>query len=385
VAVIFDPDVDVTLEAAFGANPLTASPTWTDISNKLRSFTTSRGRDHLSGDTQTGRASFLLDNNTGNFTPGNTAGAYTPNIRPMTPIRLSATYNLPGGLAVGGTVGGTLDVGVVQLFTGFAEAWTPQWRDAADMTCVLTVSDALKLWNQFDLSGSYGGSCSIAVDGILTSIGWPAAWLDGYQSRVAAAGFSPSGSALAAIRRCSDTDGGYVYTQADGQKMFHPDWYRAGTTVVDTFGDDGAELHYTLDPEWGFDDHQIWNKIRVSRVGVIDSQTASDATSISRYGTRTLTRFDTLHTTDAAAATLASTLLARYKEPHLRLHRISVTPRTDPDLWPAALVYDVGQKMTIKRRPAAGNIINLTCWLEGAAHTVTPKRWESTFTVSQYA
>ena len=263
-----DTDITLTVEAAFGVDPLTAVPSYTDITADVRSFTTTRGRDNISDRIRTGKATVILDNRAGDYTPFNTAGANTPDIIPMVPFRISAQYDVPGAMAVGDAIGGQLDIGNVPIFTGFVEGWEPVWTDGTDMTTKVTVSDGIKLWNQFTVSDGYGpGTIREAIAAMLEDLGWPAAWIDGYTGIVETQAHSPTGSALTALRVLEDTDGGELFIQADGHSMFHPTGYRDGLTVVDTFGDGGGEYRYEHDPEFGFDDHQIWNTVSVLRRG----------------------------------------------------------------------------------------------------------------------
>ena len=381
-----DTDVTLTIEAAFGVDSLTASPSYTDITADVRSFTTERGRDNISDRIRTGKATVILNNNAGDYTPFNTAGANTPDIIPMVPFRISAQYDVPGAMAVGDAIGGQLDIGDVPIFTGFVEGWGPVWTDGTDMTTKVTVADGIKLWNQFTVTGTYGpGGIRPALEAMLIDLGWPTAWIDGYTGLVDTQFHSPTGSALTALRRLENTDGGELFIQANGHSMFHPTAYRDGLTVVDTFGDDTNEYRYEHDPEFGFDDHQIWNSISVLRRGGA-TQTSSDATSISTYGERSLRLSDMLHTSNAAALTLADDLKARYKDPQLRVDSFTFIPATDPtNLWPVALGYDISQKLTVKRIPANGDTIDLDVFLEGISHTVGEMSWETEFTVSQYA
>ncbi len=381
-----DTDVTLTVEAAFGVDPLTASPSYTDLTADVRSFTTRRGRDNISDRIRTGKATVILDNRAGDYTPFNTAGANTPDVIPMVPFRISAQYDIPGAMSVGDAIGGQLDIGDVPIFTGFVEGWKPVWTDGTDMTTKVTVKDGIKLWNLFTVSGTYGpGGIRPALKEMLIDLEWPAAWIDGYTGTVDTQRHSPTGSALTALRRLEDTDGGELFIQADGHSMFHPAAYRDGLTVVDTFGDGGGEYRYEHDPEFGFDDHQIWNSVSVLRRGGT-TQTSTDATSISKYGERSLRLSDTLHTSNGAALGLAADLKARYKDPQLRVDSFTFVPATDPtNLWPVALGYDISQKLTVKRVPANGDTIDLDVFLEGITHTVGEMQWETEFTVSQYA
>ena len=93
-----------------------------------------------------------------------------------------------------------------------------------------------------------------------------------------------------------------------------------------------------------------------------------------------------LHTADSAALAVAENLKARYKDPTLRVDSFSFLPATDPtNLWPVALGYDISQKLTVKRIPAAGDTIDIDVFLEGISHNVGEMVWETEFTVSQYA
>ncbi len=383
-----DTDVTLKVQVAFSDDPLDASPTFNDITADVRSFTTTRGRDNISDRIRTGKATIILDNTAGDYTPFNTAGANSPHVIPMRQLRISAQYDISGAFALGDDVdsGGLVDIGEVPIFTGFVEGWEPRWTDGTDMTTRVTCADGIKLWNQFTISNGYGpSSIRPAMKAMLLDLGWPAAWVDGYTGVTDTQAHSPTGSALTALRLLEDTDGGELFIQADGHAMFHPTAYRDGLTVVDTFGDDTNEYRYEHDPEFGFDDHQIWNSVSVLRRGGT-TQTTSDATSIGKYGERNLRRSSLLHTSDTAALTLAQDLKARYMNPQLRVDSVSFVPATDPaNLWPVALGYDISQKLTVKRIPANGDTIDIDVFLEGISHTVGEMQWETEFTVSQYA
>ncbi|MFF3643373.1 carbohydrate binding domain-containing protein [Streptomyces sp. NPDC002564] len=91
----------VVVEAAFGSTMSTASPAWTDITERVdvagSGIVIDRGASDEQQDIQTGTCTMLLDNSDGRFTSGLSTGAYYPNIRKNTPIRvrtISADRNL---------------------------------------------------------------------------------------------------------------------------------------------------------------------------------------------------------------------------------------------------------------------------------------------------
>ena len=154
-----------------------------------------------------------------------------------------------------------------------------------------------------------------------------------------------------------------------------------------TFGDKSTEIPYTLDFRPVEDDHQIWNKVKVNPRGAETPATTSDTGSIDTYMERELVYNDSLHATTTGAAALATALVARYKDPHLRLERIGLAPRVDPTrLWPAVLSFDLSTKVTVKRRPEYGSTQTFDSYIEGIEHRVdVGKKWETRYRLSQYA
>lgn len=101
------------LEAAFGF-PSSTPPDqlqYVDISNRVLSVTTKRGRGYELGTLEAGEADFVLRNDDGFLTPNNTASPYT--IQAYTPIRLTAIWQGK----------------IYPIFTGFMERWPEVWTD----------------------------------------------------------------------------------------------------------------------------------------------------------------------------------------------------------------------------------------------------------------
>jgi hypothetical protein len=107
-------DYPVRFEVAFGADPTDPdSWTWTDLSADLidQTVVIKRGRADEAASPATTSAKFVLDNQTGDYTPTRRASIHWPNIRRGAPVRFSVWYD--GGWEV--------------RFVGFAESWTPTW------------------------------------------------------------------------------------------------------------------------------------------------------------------------------------------------------------------------------------------------------------------
>ncbi len=143
----------LVVEVAFGADPLdTGTLTWTDISAHVKRGTGldfSRGWDTESGEPLSGRLTFTLNNDGGDFTPGAT-GTYGL-VRNRLPVRVSAVVGTATGNpltyddAVGwydmdGATYDDAEIGTIVLWTGLVESWRITWengvRSQVAVTCV---------------------------------------------------------------------------------------------------------------------------------------------------------------------------------------------------------------------------------------------------------
>ncbi len=388
---VFSTDLSVTVEAAFGDDPFTTGRTWTDITTDVRRFGTNRGRSGFMDRIRTGKATVTLDNNAGNYDPSSTMGAFTPDVKPMVPFRISATYTATDGMKLDSTgrgLGSSLQTGTAPLFTGFIESLPQQWQDGSDAFAALGATDGIKMWNLLKGDGTPYGPTNIRamIKDILVDRSWPAVWFDGYTAEFDSQSFTPTGAILSSLHKLEDTEDGLLFIQANGEAMFQHRAYRSTLTPAVTFGDKSTEISYTLDMDMVEDDHQIWNKASVTRQGGT-VQTHTDTGSVDSFMERELSRRDTLHVADILALALSSALVTRYKDPHLRLEQLSFTPRVDPTrMWPVALSFDLSQKVTVKRRPPGGNTISLDSFVEGVEHSASVgKDWKTTYRLSQYA
>jgi hypothetical protein len=140
-------------------------------------------------------------------------------------------------------------------------------------------------------------------------------------------------------------DGTLIYLNA-GHRIVSP-----YDTVQMTFDDDGTDSPY-LDLLLDYSDSFLFNHVTVTREnGLV--QTAEDATSIAKYGKRSLSLTRTLNTDDGVALDLAEALLAKFKEPLTRI--TSITPdMSDTATAQAVLARELGDKIRVLRTPPGG-------------------------------
>jgi len=146
------------IQMAFGQSIFTESPDWTSVSDDALSLGIKRGRVHDLDRIEAGTATIVLKNLDGNYWRYNTDGDYTPNVKPLTLVRVSVVW-----------AGNSY-----RRFYGMVESFRHGWLDGGGGKLpIVTVScvDVFKGFSRFPLLaltgavGSYTGVAAITNDG----------------------------------------------------------------------------------------------------------------------------------------------------------------------------------------------------------------------------
>ena len=121
--------IRVGVQLGLGRNPFDATPSWTDITEDVRTLTFDRGRFYELDRIDTGTASLELENFDGKYNSNNTTSPYYPNIKPNTPVRITAIHN---------------EV-VYHLWQGFADRWPVTFPENTNSLVSVSCSDLFKL------------------------------------------------------------------------------------------------------------------------------------------------------------------------------------------------------------------------------------------------
>lgn len=131
-----------------------------------------------------------------------------------------------------------------------------------------------------------------------------------------------------------------------------------------------TELPYQ-DVTLSYDAQSIYNRISIARTGG-SAQVAENTASQTAYLTRTYTRTDLLHESDAESLDYAGYLLHQVGEPELRIAEMELRPGLHPEVWPEALGREIGDRLTVLRRPpGGGDPIERDVILRGIEHDRT--------------
>lgn len=159
---------------------------------------------------------------------------------------------------------------------------------------------------------------------------------------------------------------GTLFIGRDGNVVFQDRYQRLRPDVMSIMilGDGGGPEILYADAAFALDDTRIINDARVTRTdGTV--QAASDATSQTTYDPLAFTAGG-LQATDGYAMAVAGFMVERYKQPAVRGGAIIIDPELNPMLiWPLVLARDLGDRLTVKRRPPGGGTFDQLSSLEG--------------------
>ena len=308
-----------------------------DVTDRVRSWSSNRGKSRALDAFNAGNASIVLDNNTRDFDPTYAASPFYGQIIPKRQIRISSN-------------------GVVQFY-GLIDDWNLDYAPQGDSTAGVVCSDGFAQLANQTLTGATATSqlSGARVNAILDSadVNWPSdkRAVDSGEVLLGADVIPDNGNALTYLQLVEASEGGRLFISKAGNLVFkdqngvQPD----GSSIV-TFADDGSGVKYTgMQVVYGSE--LLYNQAVVSRVGG-STTTANDTDSQQAYGIYTITKTDLLMASDADVDALAVSLVKQYSEPEFRFEALTVDLNqiTGPQQT-AVLGLEIGDVALIKFTP----------------------------------
>lgn len=365
----------IIVEIAFASNTYATSPTWTDVSAYAMEVSTDRGRSTQLDQFNAGKASVKFKNLDGRFNPGNTAGAYYPNVLPNKQVRIRETAN-------------------GNLFYGFIEpqGWDLSWNGPRYGEATMRAEDGLARLARYQLTQVADGSYQHDGTGqrigrALDDAGWPAAWRDIDTGIATLQGTNfANEAALTHIQAVALTEGSNaVYVDTAGLLVFdsrHAVLSDSRMTASQcTFTDDGgATIPFLVDsvnPVYG---RQLYNTVRARKSDSDVIYESTDATSVTANGEMTLDRQGLLWDTEPQAESLPDWLLAQYKDPYQEIDSLDIKPMKSATTLTHAVTRKLRDRVIVEFRPpgeAAQRTFN--AFIERISHRITRADWTTTF------
>jgi hypothetical protein len=207
---------------------------------------------------------------------------------------------------------------------------------------------------------------------VLDIVGWPPAerYMPTGVSRIIAS--DPSGNALSWMLGVAETtEQGLLSVAENGYVNFIDRQTLLTATSAATFGDGGgAEIAYS-DIAIRYDDGDLWSTVSVSGA-TGEAHRVTDATAKTRYGPRTLELSGSMTANENELTDEATYLLGKYKTPTARVESLSFVAWSDDPTLVQLFTRDIGDRITVKRRPPGGGTITQDCIIEGVKHNYSP-------------
>ena len=373
----FDP-VSVTVEIGFNSEPLDEPQSFTDVSDYVRNFDISRGRQLELSSFNAAVATVVLDNSDDRFTPQNTSGPYYGKIKPSKRLRIGVSYS--------GTT--------YYIFEGFLENLPQVFGLSGSESLVeFTAIDFFSLMNKATLLSN---SWQIGVQGfsnagqttntafeqqqelshlrigrILDSMGFPSGKRNLQTGQFEVQTQATNSNVLSAIRAVEFAEQGEAFLGrgSDGfDFIFRNAAYRQTVSSQATFGNDTGQLPFN-DVSLTFDQARLVNQSSITRNGGSE-QTWADAGSKADFGSYTESHSGTLNITDTEALNIAKRRVASFSQSDVRVTSMICSPQADTNLWVQVLGRELGDEITINLPTPAGNSYSSDVNIEGIEHSV---------------
>ena len=350
------------------------TPNWVQVpSYDIRAISTRRGRSLENQANQPGTLTLIVDNHSGTYDPANTSSTWTWAGQTLLTrglgIRLSATWNS------------------VQYFIyrGYCEQVQP---DAGmDATVTFTFTDALAFLGQANLTtiaSSYSGdTTSVRLGRILDAIGWSASLRSLTGSRQMGA-TTYGNTALQLADQIENCEYGRLYADNLGNIKLLPFESLLSTTYRFSLSDSqvSGQVEYdTIVTNPGT--KYLVNSVTINQT-TSTSQTATNASSILRYGTFQLA-VDAPILNNSDALTLAQIYANKNALPITRVDHIEYDALGIGTLWGSMLSTDLGDNVNVNRTTVDGRVQFFTSLVESINFDITPDNWRVAMDLSPSA
>ena len=310
------------------------------------------------------------------WNPQNTASPYYGFLSVNKKITVSATY-----------AGNTYT-----QFSGYINAYQYSFPTTMSFGYVdLVVCDAFRLLNMANIttvSGtSSGQTTGQRINSILDAVSFPSNLraIDTGDNTVQA---DPGTlrSSLSAMKNVEFVEQGAFYVDAFGYVTF-----KSRTNVMKTndaapityFSNDGTGIQYS-GITFAHDDKLIVNTASMTNIGGT-AQSYQDNDSVYKYFPHSVNQTNLVGINDAQAANIAKVYVQTRKDTTIRIDAIS-QDLTTPDYASgivAALTLDYFSTVDIKNVQSNGSTIEKTLQVMGSNYTITPNKFDITFTTSE--
>lgn len=354
---------DATKGVLDGTTYVLAGDVLVDVTNYVRAVSVRRGRSSALQKFTTGGASITLDNRARLFDPTNTSSPYYGSIIPRKQV--------------------VIEKDATRLFTGQVEDWNLDYTLSGDATASVACTDGFALIAQQTMNAGTrtSQSTSARISAVLDDAAWPSTQrtISTGQATLAADVVAATDNMLTYMQKVEASEPGALFMSRDGAVTFKSRTDLQTPTDI-TFGTGGIPFT-EIQVEYGTE--ELFNSISVT-YPTAGTATASDATSITRYGAIDLT-VDSLLSSATQATNLANWLIGKYAAPTYRIRSVTVNLGGMTTAQKAqVLSLDLANVVYVTwSPPGGGSAITQYVTVDGIEHNADPGQHLVTLTLSQ--
>lgn len=234
-----------------------------------------------------------------------------------------------------------------------------------------------------------GDTSGDRLTNVLDAIGWPASLRDIDTGTSVLGPATLGGKAFGYIQRLHSTEAGLLHMTGTGKVRLvgraNFKTESAYNTSAATFGDIAGEQKVAEVVVDSSNVQHLTTIAKVSRDGGVE-QRYEDVTASYIFGPRETTLSGLLMAGDGEAYDRAVYLVSSRKDPQFRVDGLVIYPGRDPsNLFPKVLSYELGQRLTVNRRPGGiGSAISKQVHIESITHScdATAELWKTTYKLS---
>jgi hypothetical protein len=336
-----------------------------DVTDKVQSFSISRGKSRQLDRYPAGKANIRLDNSDRSFDPLYEAGPYAGQILPRRDVRITTD-------------------GVIQ-YSGVIDDWNLDYNPNGASYAEVIASDAFTLFANQALTErtmvSEQSGDRIGTILSLPEVNWPVDRRNIVEGRqtLQADVIPANTNTLEYLQLVTASEPGSLFVGKDNRITFKDRQTDPSAASGVILTDDGSGIPYQeIQVVYGAE--LLYNRVVVSRLNG-GTAIAENEASQREYDITTFTVSDLLMDDDAAAENLAKFLVARYSEPEYRFESLTVSLDTLDEAQKAAVLgVELGDVVEVRFTP--NNIppaIDRFVEIIRVDHRVTPTSHRVTF------
>jgi hypothetical protein len=150
-----------------------------------------------------------------------------------------------------------------------------------------------------------------------------------------------------------------------------------------------AEVPFEKSTAWDFDNTYTYSEVQATQQYGPNQLIIADVRNLpseQEYFRRSALQYTVQVVSPYDVSDVTTWSLARFNQPVLHNKQLTIEAATNPQVaFPAVLSIDIGDVVTVTRRPVGGAVISELGIVERVKHSIGPGKWTTTYQLSPYS